>query len=178
MVDTLKDIFDNVNNWLKFAEVKNATLIAGNGVMIFGVMKILNDLNLNQYAIYYIYFSMILLFISLVISLISFMSKLKIPDFLLHSESTKSDNLLFFGDIVKYREQTYLKKIHELLASETTSELDFMYVQQIIVNSKIAINKFKLFNVALNFTIAGIVSPIGYLILHVLFIEKDVKVIN
>jgi hypothetical protein len=68
MADKLKDIFENVNNWLKFAEAKNATLIAGNGLLIFGVLKTIHEVNINIYLLYYIYFCLILFSLPFLIS--------------------------------------------------------------------------------------------------------------
>ena len=56
MEDKLKDIFENVNNWLKFAEAKNATIVAGNGLLIFGICRLLKDTSINEWILYYIYF--------------------------------------------------------------------------------------------------------------------------
>ena len=38
----LYQVFNNVNDWLKFAEAKNAMLIAFNGASIFGIIKLLS----------------------------------------------------------------------------------------------------------------------------------------
>jgi hypothetical protein len=109
MADVLKDIFENVNNWLKFAEAKNATLIAGNGLLIFGVLKTIHELKIDNYLLWYIYFCLALFSLSLVIALISFIPKVKIPTFLLNSNIETNDNLLFYGHILKYNEKTLLK---------------------------------------------------------------------
>ena len=36
MTDKLKEIFENVNNWLSFAEAKNAALVALESTIIIG----------------------------------------------------------------------------------------------------------------------------------------------
>jgi hypothetical protein len=181
MANTLKDIFENVNNWLKFAEAKNATLVAGNGLLIFGILKTINDLNINTYLLYYIYFCLALFSISLVISLISFIPKVKIPTFLLNSDIETNDNLLFYGHILKYNERTLLEKLDSMLNNEddkTSKEFRTMYTEQIIINSKIARNKFELFDIAIKFTLSGILSPILYFLFVHFFVEKEVSKIN
>ena len=40
--DKLKDIFTIVNDWLKFAEAKSATLIAANAGLIFGIGRLIS----------------------------------------------------------------------------------------------------------------------------------------
>jgi hypothetical protein len=181
MADKLKDIFENVNNWLKFAEAKNATLIAGNGLLIFGVLKTIHEVNINIYLLYYIYFCLILFSLSLVISLISFMPKVKIPTFLLNSDIETNDNLLFYGHILKYNEKTLLDKLNEMIKDDedkTSKEFKTMYAQQIIINSKIARNKFQLFDIAIRFTLSGILSPILYFLFIHFFVEKEVSKID
>lgn len=181
MADKLKDIFENVNNWLKFAEAKNATLIAGNGLLIFGVLKTIHEVNINIYLLYYIYFCLILFSLSLVISLISFMPKVKIPTFLLNSDIETNDNLLFYGHILKYNEKTLLDKLNEMIKDDedkTSKEFKTMYAQQIIINSKIARNKFQLFDIAIKFTLSGILSPILYFLFIHFFVEKEVSKID
>jgi len=175
MVDTLKDIFDNVNSWLKFAEAKNATLVGGNGLIIFGILKIIGDKDIPQYWLFYIYFSLLLIAVSMIMALITFMPKLKTPMFLLNDQIEKGDNLLFFGHILKYNERVYLQKISEATGKENDNNLNAMYAQQIIINSKIAMLKFSMFNIAIKFTIAGLVSPILYFIIKEMFIEKDIR---
>lgn len=182
MVSTLKDIFENVNNWLKFAEAKNATLLAGNGILIFGILKTIQKLDMNIYLLYYIYFCIVLFSLSLIISLISFIPKVKIPSFLLSKETKESDNLLFYGDILKYNEKSLLIKLEEVISKnedkEVSKKFKTMYAQQIIINSKIARNKFLFFDIAIKFTLAGIVSPIVYFLFIHFFLEKEVSKIN
>jgi len=181
MADVLKDIFENVNNWLKFAEAKNATLVAGNGLLIFGVLKTIHDLKIDNYLLWYIYFCLALFSLSLVIALISFIPKIRIPTFLLNSDIETSDNLLFYGHILKYNEKTLLEKLKSTIKEEnheTSDEFQMMYAQQIIINSKTTRNKFELFNIAIKFTLSGIVSPVLYFLFIHFFIEKEVSKID
>ncbi len=181
MADKLKDIFENVNNWLKFAEAKNATLVAGNGLLIFGILKTIHEIDIHIYLLYYIYFCLILFSLSLVISLISFIPKVKIPTFLLNSDIETNDNLLFYGHILKYNEKTLLDKLNTMIKDDedkTSNEFKTMYAQQIIINSKIARNKFQLFDIAIKFTLSGILSPILYFLFIHFFVEKEVSKID
>jgi|AntRauMFilla1563_2_1112583.scaffolds.fasta_scaffold20749_4 hypothetical protein len=43
MDEKLKEIFSNINDWLKFADAKSATLIAGNGALIFGMGRLISS---------------------------------------------------------------------------------------------------------------------------------------
>lgn len=163
----LKEISENVNNWLKFAEAKNATLIAGNGVIIFGIIKCLKDLGDYQYFIYYLYFVITLLSLSFIIALISFMAKVKLPHYLFKKIDNNNNNLLFYGSIQNYNEKLYLEELTESLGINDSSIVENkfckMYAQQIIINSKITMRKFELFNIGLKITLCAILSPIIYL---------------
>ncbi len=165
MEEKLKDIFDNVNNWLKFAEAKNATLIAGNGLVIFGIAKLLKDIE-QYYLIYYLYFVIAVLGVSFCIALISFIPNIKLPNYLFKENNLGESNLLFFGSICKYDETSYLKELKESLniTDEKVLESKFnkMYAQQIIINSKISMKKYQLFNLGLHITLFAILSPILY----------------
>jgi len=167
MEDKLKDIFENVNNWLKFAEAKNATLIAGNGLIIFGICRIIKDSNINEYLMYYIYFSIFMLVISFLIALISFIPNIKLPGYLFDNSKEQSNhNLLFFGSIATFNEHKYLEELNKSLGKDDDeykkNKLNEMYAHQIIINSQIAVKKYKLFNISLQFTLLAVVSPFIY----------------
>lgn len=163
----LKEIFENINNWLKFAEAKNATLVGGNGVIIFGIIKCLKDLENYTYFVYYLYFVIAFLSLSCIIALISFMANIKLPQYLFGKVDNKNNNLLFYGSIQNYNEEEYLKKLTESLGISDSSihknKFCLMYAQQIIINSKITMRKFELFNIGLKITLFAILSPILYL---------------
>lgn len=181
MIERLKDIFENVNNWLKFAETKNATLVAGNGLLIFGILKILQNLTIKDYVLWYVYFCLVLFTISLILSLISFIPKVKIPYFLLNGNIETADNLLFYGDLLKYNEKSLLEKIKQISPKDDNDAsivLNTMYAEQIIINSKITRNKLSLFDIAIKFTLAGIVSPIFYFLFIHFFLEQEVNKLN
>ena len=61
---------------------------------------------------------------------------------------------------------------------KTSNEFKTMYAQQIIINSKIARNKFQLFDIAIKFTLSGILSPILYFLFIHFFVEKEVSKID
>ena len=167
MEDKLKDIFENVNNWLKFAEAKNATIVAGNGLLIFGICRLLKDTSINEWILYYIYFVIFIMLLSFVVALISFIPNVKLPHYLYNNK--KSDNLLFFGSIMHYNEDSYLKELNESLGLNSeeykTKKINKMYAQQIIINSQIAMKKYNIFNISLHLTLFAILTPIIYFIL-------------
>src|SRR5690606_2097247 len=95
--DQLYKIFGNVNDWLKFAETKNAMIIGFNGASIYGLIRAFNiDYIKNSSCIQcYLLLVIILLIISTVFSLISFVPKVKIIEGGLYN-SGNTPNVLFF----------------------------------------------------------------------------------
>lgn len=148
METKLKDIFSNINDLLKFAETKTATLLAGNGVIIFGLFRIFKDTS----TIHNIFISTVIMLLSLsiFINLLSLIPSLKMPLILYKKSKSKNDNLLFFGDIVKYSENEYLEKLKN--GNKTFSDFEKYYAGQIIINSVIALKKFRLFLISIYLT--------------------------
>jgi len=171
MLDILKDIFENVNNLLKFAEAKNGIIIALNATVIFGIFK-LGVLSLDTSSIlnWYLYITIFMLLTSLIIALLSFVPKLKYP-YLSFEKPLETDNLLYFGDIAKYTPTQYKKHCEKIIKLDdkdyqNNCKLTDDYINQIVINSKITFIKFKQFEIAIWFTLSAILTPIGGMILY------------
>ncbi|MCH2055144.1 MAG: DUF5706 domain-containing protein [Thalassotalea sp.] len=169
MEDRLNDIFSNINDWLRYAETKSAALLATNGLVIFGIFRVLHSQdNINSLLIYYSYFVVFLLVISSCFLLISFSPSLQIPWLFKPSNvDEKNDNLLFFGHAAKYTPQKYLDTLAKASDEKKyqSSNLELMIAKQIIANSTIAIRKFNIFNIAIWLTISAIITPIAMYII-------------
>jgi len=159
----VKDIFENVNNWLKFAEAKNGALIALNSAMIFGLVRAMMN-NKNLYIESYVNCMIFLLVVSIVMAILSFIPKLKYP-YIKFDIPSKNDNLLYFGDVSKYSEEEYSKKLMKIIEKSENDKLDKFYIQQIVINSKITYIKYKQFEIAVWFTLSALLTPIGALLL-------------
>ena len=168
MDEQLKNIFTNINDWLKFAETKTAALLTGNGLLIFGILRIIKGQEVSSTLMPIISFVILLLILSLLACLISFIPSLKIPWLVVSKKPTNKDNLLFFGDIVKYDSKSYLEKLVSSTEKPEKSFTNFenYYAQQIIVNSIIALKKFRLFTFAIWLTVVAVVT----LLLALIFI--------
>ena len=164
MKEELDTIFDNVNNWLKYAETKSATLLAANGVMTFGIVRILTSWNVESLLLtIYLVFVVALLLLSMTILLVSFSPSLDIPWlFKLKDPNNKKDNLLYFEHISKYTPQVYLDSLASAVSAEGngTNDYELMQAKQIIANSVIARRKFAIFNIAIWITISAVITPI------------------
>lgn len=160
----ISNIFENVNNWLKFAEAKNGTIIALNSALIFGLFQICQDTKTeNIILIVYVYSALISLFISIIIAILSFVPKLSYQ-YTSFGKPKDSDNLLYFGDIAKYSEKEYIDKLSSI--TNEITDFDKQYINQIATNSKITYVKYKQFELAVWFNISAFLTPVGAIILY------------
>lgn len=171
--DKLKDIFSIVNDWLKFAEAKAATLIAANAGLIFGVSRLISTFEIKGILLAYLLLTITLCALSLAICLFSFIPALDMPWEKKPSGTNESDNLLFFGHIAKYTPSAYLEK---LATSLGLSNMEFNgfhknLSDQIIINSVIANKKYNYFKNSIWLTLAALASPVVALI--ILWMKKN-----
>jgi hypothetical protein len=156
--DHLDTAFKNINEWLKFAEQKNAALILLNGGVIWGMTRFLTQKQgISSFDFYLNMTGYILIIISTFFCLISFMPVLKSNWFKIGCKSD-DDNSLFFGDIAKYNANEYL----DLIVMKTgdkeykISGFEEDYAEQIVTNAEIALKKYNIFQTSSKFTMAGI----------------------
>lgn len=164
MEEKLKEIFGYVNNWLNFAEAKNAAMLTVSIGVLFGLYSYIEKMNI----IFYITLILIII-ISILSSILSFYpnlgkSKIKpIGEFLLYipEKFEKKDNAsekikIFYGDIAKnYSEERsfdYVKDLYKDYYKKDNmvvekSEID--YAKEIIINSKLTVNKYRYFKFSL-----------------------------
>jgi len=163
--EQLKNIFANINDWLKFAETKTAALLTANGLIVFGIIRTLSNVEKNLYSNSVLYLAVLLLIISLLLCLASFIPSLKIPWLLKVKKTLDNDNLLYFADIAKYNSRVYLEKLAISLEKPDTKATNFenYYAQQIIVNSIIALKKYRLFTFSIWLTVIAVILLVSFL---------------
>lgn len=98
MKETLDKIFSNVNQWLHFAEAKNAVLVALNGATAIGLLGVLNT-DKPVLSGYLIPLSILMLacWVSTILCLASFSPILAIPR--KKPLRVECPNLVYFGHI-------------------------------------------------------------------------------
>jgi hypothetical protein len=156
-------IFQIVNDCLKFAEAKNAVLLAFSGTELTAIVTYLSTTtNIpNSFRIGLI----IAMFISCASSLtcsISFLPKIDIDNFVLlktkPSQKSKSllkdtDNFYFFNDLKKYEPIELLDSMNRLYFENQIQtpyrKEDLDIADEITINAEIASRKFIFFRVAL-----------------------------
>ncbi len=162
MKEDIKDIFQNINEWLKFAEAKHAGLIVLNSGIIFGILSVYKDYKtiIDWHIILLI---IIFIGISIILSLISL--------FPITNNDTKNKNknvpinLYFFGSLSKLNETDFKNELLKTNANYKFDKFEKDIINQIIINSRIATRKYKLFIFAIWATTIGFILPIVNIII-------------
>lgn len=151
----LEYILSTVNDWLKFAETKNAgmlTLSMGLASIVIGSILLEQSIPLELKK--GLGLSLIPLLGAAVLSVFSFNPALSLIDMInVWSKNTSvTDNLLYFGCIKNYTKSEYLTacklKYPDGILIDITDKYALDLSEQCIVNSKIAYNKYFLFKSA------------------------------
>lgn len=171
MEDRLRYILSSVNDWLRFAESKNAALLVANSAVIFGVLRVLKGSTpLRDGLMLYLYFSLSLLVLSGALCFLSFIPQLEIPWLASQRQTTDDDNLVFYAEIADYSPQDLLKALYRKsnLELDDPAPLEEDYAAQIVVNSRIAVRKYRFFSAAIWLALIAIVTPVGAALIYLL----------
>ncbi len=163
MEERLKHTLGLVIDFVKFAEAKNAALLAANSVLIVGILQACSARpHLATWLCYYVSYLLFFLSLSVLVALISFMPLTMFPLLRLSGVPSPDDNLVFFGDIAKYDVPLYLASLNEDPASPTepTSRFHVDLAGQIIINARIALRKYRCFSWALWLSLYGLATPL------------------
>lgn len=169
----LKEILDDVNKWLAFAETKNGAMIALNGALLAGLVNVMLNKDFNGYfgicVKIPLYISSLCAVLAITFSLISFLPQLSV--FKENEPCSEGDCILnFYGDIAKYKSANqYIRDIYKQYYDFDTEEnqlskMELDYGKELIINSCITVKKYRWFRLSLQFTISAIVTPIPVII--------------
>jgi hypothetical protein len=155
--DILKDIYKDVTEWLKFAETKNAALLTFNGVLLFGIVRLLQS-NVSYFTTYTKVFTVciIILTVNICINLMSFIpaltqsKKQKVKSNLL-PQNINDLNLLFYKNLKDFNEVNFLEAIikkYNLPVTDQTDEYLKDLSLQIVTLASIATKKYMFFSIS------------------------------
>ena len=160
MESRLLVVFNNVNEWLRFAEAKNAMIIALNGVIVFGVARLfkIDEIMENKILCWYFIIHFLCLGASTLVALLSFIPQLKqiTPKF---NFKNQNDDFLYFACL---KDKT-VAEVTEVYRDkdEVVSVYHEHLANQIITNAGITKRKYDYFTFACWLTIAAIFTPLG-----------------
>lgn len=161
VLEDLKYIFQNVNNWLNFAELKNGALLVFSSGVILARFQIRYCNSVLIYSILNV-ISIVSILLGILLSALSFSPKInKVKVKVKKTDIGK--NLIFFNDIMQYKSSDeYLKDIYinyyqlDVNISDLNSKEKHL-AEEIFENSKITFKKYNLFKWALRFSLLGII---------------------
>jgi Family of unknown function (DUF5706) len=167
MEDRLKYIFGIVNDWLKFAETKNAALVVAVCAASVPICDHFPSTGEPWSVRWFCSAGCVLFGIAGFLSLGTFLPRLIFTWSESKAERSATHNLLYFGHIAKYSAADYLKALYDAeLTTSPNRKLELDLAGQIVINSQITNKKFKQFAAACYFALAGIaafvVSVISY----------------
>jgi prepilin-type processing-associated H-X9-DG protein len=161
-----------VDGHVKFAETKNAALLAADAAIVIALVQLLNgDSQLAGPLRIYLFLVAIAGTLSAIVALLSLLPTMKIPWIRRAKRRDEKGNLLFYGDIQGYDRRSYCEALAAACNYPQTSFSDFelSYAEQIITNGRIASRKFTYFKIAIWMLLVGVLTPIvaGVLLLVV-----------
>lgn len=162
----LRDILGFVDGHVKFAETKNAAILAFAAGSLFAIAQVSaeNKNPITPYLCYYMINLVIFFGLAILASLWSFFPQISIPSRVNKHPWTKGHNLLFFDDVRHYDCIEYIKDLHAASGinrfGHPITDLELMYAEEIIINAKIASRKFYWFKVAVWCILFGVLTPI------------------
>ena len=163
-------IFHNVNDWLKYAEAKNAVLLAFSGAGITATITLLAAVQSLPRALRIgLIISTCLLVICALLCSLSFLPKTNLEKILWLKDSpsrrvasqSKDDNFYYFGHLRKYTPDELLTAMSKLYFSNRFTPLYEKECRdiaaQITVNAEIAFLKFRFFTYSSYLLISSII---------------------
>jgi hypothetical protein len=154
----LNAILSTVNDWLRFAELKNGALLTFATGLALALVRNYPQFPSGSKIKWCYATAIILISLSSLLSLLSFIPKLEIPWFESEQKPKDDDNLYFFGDIAKYSASHYVTSL--LIANDEVpreiTRLETNLAVQAIVNAGIARKKYWCFNVAVSLLLIAV----------------------
>jgi hypothetical protein len=160
----LVQLFQLVNDWLKFAETKNAALVAFAAAANAGILSFLGSSYQVSSAWKYVLLLAVCLFcVGCVSGLVSFdpkVDRIKLSrKRKKRREPSEQDNLWFFGEIGHYTPDELLRsfatRYHNAPECVVTA-LEKDIASQIIANARITIQKFRVFKWGLRISLVAV----------------------
>lgn len=141
----LKYIFQNVSDWLKFAEAKHAGLIVFNAGTIIGL--------LSSYSSIHSFVSKVPVCISLacfgISILLSLFSQVPVTsNRFFNQKEIGNVNLYFFGHLCHINDKTFISEFVKISPNFSATQLDNQLINQILVNARITQAKYTFYKFA------------------------------
>lgn len=164
MSDRYEWILAQTNDWLRFAEAKNAALVVFNSAVLVATAQLVGEYPpAGLISRLYVGSLWVLMGVGLIVALFSFLPKTTIPLLSAGELPREQDNLIFFGSAKKYTAPEYITAVNKRYGISTTEDDQWRrdIAEQVVTNARIAVWKYSCFKVALAATIWGVLTPIA-----------------
>ena len=148
----LKYIFSNINEWLKFAEVKHGGLIVLNAGLVIGILSSYSSIQAFVYKPA-VLIGVICFGISVFLSIISQFPVTQ--NIFYNKKEIHNPNLYFFGHLSHFDNQSFIEELQKVDTNFAATKMDSDLINQILVNARIADEKFSIFKYASYLTAFG-----------------------
>ena len=169
-IDYLEKQYAHAFEMIKFGETKNTVLIAFNGAIIVGMIKLANDFP-SKLLIYCTTYVIVMSTISVLLCFTALVAKIK------HTPNNiplpLNENLLYFATLAHMNPEQLLERLkaqYQCEPSNANHEKDL--AKQVIIMSQIAARKFKHFNTAIAFMLSGLLTPLC-LVVYKIYLDHD-----
>lgn len=161
-MDELRKTLEAVNDWLKFAEAKNAILVATSGFALWSSIRLIIWNEIGFYAGIYFAILSICLVGGFVTSLLSFLPVLNYQWIVPIPGKVANKNIIYFGYLGTLSKNKLLAEYMRATESKETDVkiIHEMFAEQIIINSKITLAKYNMFERAIKIILFGILTPV------------------
>jgi hypothetical protein len=149
----LTDIFKNINELVRFGEAKNSGFIALNVGMIITIYANYNVLT-NYFFTAGLIFASFMFCSAIIMSLSSLFPVTR--NTISEKDRHENPNLYFCGDLAKLDLATFVWYMKKEDPEFEPTKMQEDIINQILINSRIAMGKFKFFKFSVTFTITGI----------------------
>ncbi len=163
--EQLQKIFSNINDWLKFAELKNFGFLTLNAAIVFGISQIKICANSDAGKVIWVFISFACLsFLCSLISLLPIASKFGIGNKSLiyklcnwTKKDNKFENIHFYGYLKDINESKFEAEfLAKTNSTDAFSQFEKELVTQILYNSRITWVKYQLFKISTFLFLIGI----------------------
>lgn len=161
-MNELRDILESVNDWLKFAEAKNAVVVAASGFGLWASLRLALSSEIQCYAATY-FTSLSFFFLGgFVTVLLSFLPVLNYRWVISRPARLANSNILYFGYLATLSKKQFLEAYLKATESKEVDvkEIHGMFAEQIIINSRIALAKYAMFEFAIKLILLGVLTPL------------------
>jgi hypothetical protein len=172
----LAEVLAFVEGHLRFAEAKNTVSFTAAVAGLVGAMALIgSDRPPDGALLWYLRSFVVCSAVATSVSLLSFAPRIDVPWLRRKGKCSANDDLLYFGDIRKYRPEDYAAAVAALAGVKATeiNHWHRLQARQIVINARIASQKFTYFKYSIWFSLGALLTPLIAVVVLVVVHDRD-----